>query len=233
MQPDPDYLRQRYSSLSDDALLAIDRSDLIEMAQRYYDAEVKKRKLALPSSVRRANGSHAVPRRSDNRSGELVKAGGKPPDTGERPPWLDEAAEVRSVDAGPGTGAADTATSARDVLEAAGIPCYLELIEITEEEKKLYQLPTHRWRLMVPANLNLRAISTLQRDIDNQEFEAVWKAQLEALSDRELLATNPEIVFCGLFDRIERVTKAYEEEVARRRLKGASPWQSPIVRTVS
>jgi hypothetical protein len=119
------------------------------------------------------------------------------------------------------------------VLEAAGIPCYLELIEITEEEKKLYQLPTHRWRLMVPANLNLRAISTLQRDIDNQEFEAVWKAQLEALSDRELLATNPEIVFCGLFDRIERVTKAYEEEVARRRLKGASPWQSPIVRTVS
>ena len=130
---------------------------------------------------------------------------------------------MHSVDVGPGTGAADAATSARDVLEAAGIPCYLELIEITGEEKKLYQLPTHRWQLMVPANLNLRAMSTLQRDIANQEFEAVWRTQLEALSDSELLATNPEIVLCGLFDRIERVTKVYEEEVARRRLKAESP----------
>jgi hypothetical protein len=76
---------------------------------------------------------------------------------------------------------------------------------------------------MAPANLNLRAMSTLQRDIDNQEFEAMWKTQLEALSDSELHATNPEIVFCGLFDRIERVNKVYEEEVARRRLKAESP----------
>jgi hypothetical protein len=223
MQVDPDYLRNRYSSLSDHALLAIDRSDLVEIAQNCYDAEVKRRGLALPSGVRRAAGPHAVPRRSDNPSGKQVKVGRKPPDTGDRPAWLDEGAEVHSVDVGPGTGAADAAMSARDVLEAAGIPCYLELIEITEEEKKLYQPPTHRWRLMAPANLNLRAMSTLQRDIDNQEFEAMWKTQLEALSDSELHATNPEIVFCGLFDRIERVNKVYEEEVARRRLKAESP----------
>jgi len=30
---------------------------------------------------------------------------------------------------------------------------------------------------------------------------------------------QPEIAFCGLFDRVERVTRAYEEELARRRLK--------------
>ena len=62
MQADPDYLRHRYSSLSDDALLAIDRSDLVEIAQNFYDAEVKRRGLAPPSGVRRAAGPHAVPR---------------------------------------------------------------------------------------------------------------------------------------------------------------------------
>ena len=28
-----------------------------------------------------------------------------------------------------------------------------------------------------------------------------------------------EVVFCGLFDRIERVNRVYDEEIARRRLK--------------
>jgi len=28
---------------------------------------------------------------------------------------------------------------------------------------------------------------------------------------------SPETAFCGLFDRIERVRRAYEEELARRR----------------
>ena len=30
---------------------------------------------------------------------------------------------------------------------------------------------------------------------------------------------SPEAVFCGLFDRIARVTTAYQQEVAHRRLK--------------
>jgi hypothetical protein len=30
---------------------------------------------------------------------------------------------------------------------------------------------------------------------------------------------NPQIAFCGLFDRIERVNRIYNEEIARRRLK--------------
>ena len=37
------------------------------------------------------------------------------------------------------------------------------------------------------------------------------------------LGMHPQIVFCGLFDRVERVTKAYEEEVARRRVEAESP----------
>ena len=54
MQPDPEYLRNYYSSLSDEALLAFNRSDLVEMARMYYDAELSKRRLAPLRSVGRA-----------------------------------------------------------------------------------------------------------------------------------------------------------------------------------
>jgi len=33
---------------------------------------------------------------------------------------------------------------------------------------------------------------------------------------------SPEAAFCGLFDRVERVTKAYDEEIARRGLRAES-----------
>jgi hypothetical protein len=75
---------------------------------------------------------------------------------------------------------------------------------------------------MVPGKLNMRATSVLDREIFNAEFEANWKTHLEALSDEELRAMNPEVAFCGLFDRIERVNRVYEEEVARRRLNSES-----------
>ena len=78
---------------------------------------------------------------------------------------------------------------------------------------------THRWRLMVPGKLNLRAASVLERDIFNAEFEAGWKMRLEEFSDEELREMNPQVAFCGLFDRIARVNKAYEEEIARRRMR--------------
>jgi len=107
---------------------------------------------------------------------------------------------------------------AQDTLEAAGVPCYLDLFDM-REEKSTSPEPTHRWRLMAPHQLNYRAESILQRDIFNDQFEAGWKAQLETLSDAELRAMSPKVAFCGLFDRIERVNKAYDEELARRRLK--------------
>jgi ABC-type Fe3+-hydroxamate transport system substrate-binding protein len=71
----------------------------------------------------------------------------------------------------------------------------------------------------VPGNLNLRATSVLERDIFNQEFEGTWQAHLETLSDAELRQMNPEVVFCGLFDKVERVNRVYEDELARRKLK--------------
>jgi hypothetical protein len=75
---------------------------------------------------------------------------------------------------------------------------------------------------MVPGKLNLRATSVLEREIFNQEFEDDWKTHLEALSDADLRAMNPQVAFCGLFDRIERVNRVYDEEIARRKLKSES-----------
>jgi hypothetical protein len=43
MQVDPEYLRQHYNLLSDEALLSIDRSELVEIAQKCYDAELARR----------------------------------------------------------------------------------------------------------------------------------------------------------------------------------------------
>ncbi len=81
---------------------------------------------------------------------------------------------------------------------------------------------THEWRLLVPGELNLRATSILERDIFNQEFEDGWKAHLRSLSDGQLKTMDPRAVLCGLFDRVERATKAYDEEIARRGLESES-----------
>ncbi len=188
MSIDPEYLREQYASLSDDALMAIDRADLIEAAQRCYDDEVARRHTARPL-----------------------------PGDGDKPDWLEDASEVFSRVDRPGALPADDIAAAQEALEAEGIPCYLDLAELPQAEESP-DAPTHIWRVMVPGNLNLRATSVLDRDLFNADFEAQWKTHLETLSDDEVLEMKPEVVFCGLFDRIERVTRAYDAEIARRKL---------------
>ena len=55
MEIAPETFRQQYEELTDGALLSIDRKDLIEVAQQYYDAEVARRGLhpeqAAPAEV--------------------------------------------------------------------------------------------------------------------------------------------------------------------------------------
>ena len=67
----------------------------------------------------------------------------------------------------------------RDALESAGIPCYLELTELPEEQV----VNPARPQTEPPGQLNLRATSILEREIFNKDFEAEWKARLETLSD--------------------------------------------------
>lgn len=216
MQLDPEYLRQHYASLSDEALLAVDRADLVEMAQRIFDLEVGRRKLVPPRDTRISPRQPDLPdEETDDDEAEIAS---ETHGAGEEPGWLEDAAEIYSYAVHRGTEPAPDALDARDALEAAGIPCYLDLCEIPPE-KSLSPYGTHRWRLMVPGKLNLRATSVLEREISNPEFEAGWKTHLEALSDEELRAMDPQVALCGLFDRIARVNRVYDEEIARRRLK--------------
>jgi hypothetical protein len=217
MELDPEYLRQHYDSLSDEALLAVDRNELVEMARTILDEEVGRRGLAPRGATRRTLAPHYIPTQMDPSDGE-AEDDGEPRGAGDKPGWLEDASEVYSFADLPGTARAADAEDARAVLEAAGIPSYLDLAEIAPE-KSAAQEPTQRWRIMVPGKLNLRATSVLEREIFNSEFEADWKSHLETLSDEDLRAMNPEAAFCGLFDRVERVNRVYDEEIARRGLK--------------
>jgi hypothetical protein len=188
MPIDPKYLREQYAFLSNEALMAIDRADLVETAQRCYDEEVARRRLASPTH------------------------------DDDKPAWLDDASEVFSRVDVRGTVIAPDIAAARDALEAEGIPCHLDLAELPQDEEPHTPPPTHVWRVLVPGNFNFRAASVLDRDIFNADFEEDWRVQIEMLSDAELLEMKPEVVFCGLFDRIERVTRSYDAEIARRKL---------------
>ena len=199
MQLDPEYLREHYASLSDEALAEVDRGELVAMARTIFDDEVAQRKRAPLRDTR--------PGKPDPMD--------EPVDVDDEP--LEDAAEVISFPVQSSTAdAPDAALNARAALEDAGIPCSLELCEIPPE-KSLAPDETHRWMLMAPEKLNVRATSVLQREIDNPEFEAGWRTLLENLSDEELRAMTPQVALCGLFDRIARANRVYDEEVARRK----------------
>jgi hypothetical protein len=221
MQVDPEYLRQHYNLLSDEALLSIDRSDLVEVAQKCYDAELARRGLTPLHGAGRIEESRPFTGKRGGSTFEEAELEVEPGAMEERPDWLDEAAEVYSRDSVAGTVPASDMADARGALEAAGIPCHLELSEIPEEESAGPRI-THQWRLMVPGHLNLPATSVLERDMFNQEFEAGWREYLETLSDDELSVMTLQSALCGLFDRVERATRAYNEEIARRELSAAT-----------
>ena len=205
MQIDPEQLRQQYDSLSDEALLQIQRADLIEDARRIYDDELARRQL-VPGKL--------VEKRSSPQAAEVAT---EFPLDEDDPDWLAEAAEVFAVADLAGTVPAPQAQRVQDVLLAARIPCHLELTDIPQDPDSVD--PNRRWRVLVPGQLSLYASSILDRDIYNEDFEDLWKTQLEAFSDKELRDMKPEVVLCGLFDRVERVKKVYSEELARRNLR--------------
>jgi hypothetical protein len=195
MQLDPEFLRQHYAAMSDEELQEVDRADLVEEARRIFDEEVASRKPASPRAAR---------------------ATVAPPEEEVELDWLEDAAEAYSRYVVRGAAPAPEAVHARDVLEAAGIPCHLELYEEPEQDEQMQ----YRWRVLVPGKMTHRATSVIDRDIFNAEFEAQWRAHLEMLSDEELRVMEPQYAFCGLYDRLERINRAYDEELDRRRMDG-------------
>jgi hypothetical protein len=118
MPIDPEYLRQYYASLSDEAILAVNRADLVNAAQRYFDDEFRTRELSSVKGVSPLVGTDEVP------APDL--AGSKGHSSGDKPEWLEEAAEVYLRVNLPDAAPAGDVLDVSKVFEAAGIPCYLD-----------------------------------------------------------------------------------------------------------
>ena len=122
MQIDRQELSAHYASLSDEELLELDRAELTEVAQRFYDSELAKRHLTREDTETpvephcRAAPVDAAEGADEDEDGAAVINF----DAGPEPDWLEDATCARSYAVLPGGSAAD-AGDAHDALVAAGI----------------------------------------------------------------------------------------------------------------
>lgn len=207
MKIDAEDFRRHYASLSDEALLAMETDDLVEVARQCYDEEVSKRGLDLASEDSEVG-------LFDDEDEDIERYATSDFDGGDKPGWLDHAECVCSFSNHPGEDAAPRVEELRNVLEAAGIPCY---VAVPRDEKN--DKPMSGYNLMVPSSLSLEAMSLLDKQVFNPELEGTWKTHFEMLTDEELRAVKPKNLVAGLLDRAERLTRAYSEEMTRRRLR--------------
>jgi hypothetical protein len=206
LQVNLESLRQHYRSLSDEELSALRREELIEMAQKCYDEECERRGLVETQESELVEGGEAYEEASAEGEAE--------------PDWLQDAACVASFVSQPGGSAASDGEVARLALQRAGIPCQISIAEVAPPSGD--QPAQHEYRAMVPASLTLKATSILDKEIFNPQLEADWRIHLESLTDTELAALNPDVICAGLFDRIGRLKRAYNDEVSRRFRRSSS-----------
>lgn len=187
---DTEQLRRQYAELTDDALLEMDRGELVDAARRCYDDELAQR------GLRRARRETAA---SDTEHEEV--------EVGEPPEWLPDAMTAMSA-----VGGEVSITDAKRVLDRAGISSFV----VDREPEKPGDPGSND--LMVPPGQHLLALSVLDRDFFNPQTEADWKNHFEALNDQELLEIDADLLVAGMKDRIERLVRAYEDELLKRGL---------------
>ena len=192
-------LRRHYASLTDEALEEIDPADLTAEARQCLDAELAKR---VPAEEEQAGAEDA--------EAEAIEEG----DPDVEPDWIEGAALAISYGATPGSDRGADAEHARRVLLAAGVPCYVAMPEPNPDDD---YFPNGEYRVLVPGPLSMKAGAILEKEIFNPELEESWRAHFTAISDDELRALKPDVICAGMRDRIERLTRLYNQEVARRR----------------
>src|SRR5215831_4120438 len=171
VKPSADELRRHYESLSDEELQEIDPAELTAVARECYDQEM----------ARRGTPEEIVVEGEDADAPEYDAAGAEI-----EPDWVDHAACACSYTAYPGTNHAEDAARAQDALAAAGIPCYLSLVQADAENSGSEGARYDEYRVLVPEPLNLKAISVLDQQIFNPLMEADWRAHFAQLSDDDL-----------------------------------------------
>ncbi len=115
MELDLEQLRRQYAELTDEALLEIDATELVEAAQACYDAELRARGLSAGQAVETENG-------------EVVAI----IDHAE-PEWLDVGIVVMSM-------GDSSIVDARSILNRASIPCYVVEREPEENRSSSFDL---------------------------------------------------------------------------------------------
>jgi hypothetical protein len=200
---DPEDFRRHYASLSDEALLDIDANELTEIARRCYDEEISRR--GFDEAEEDAEAGLDI-----EEDGDVEQYAMSDLDGGEKPGWLEHADVAFSLSVHPGVHNTPELEQARNVLKAAQIPYYVAIPE--NAESPVYEL-------MVPSARYLEAVGLLDTEIFNPEIEANWRTHLAALSDAELRALKPKALTVGLLDRAQRLTRAYNEEMAGRKLR--------------
>jgi hypothetical protein len=126
---------------------------------------------------------------------------------GKEPAWLAEGMSAMSA-----SGGVVSVLDAKRVLDRAGIACYILDREPERDEEQVIS------DLMVPPGQHLLALSVLDRDFFNPVTESEWKSHFEGLADQELLDIDADLLVAGMRDRIERLVRAYEDELLKRGL---------------
>jgi putative signal transducing protein len=146
MKVDAEDFKRVYESMNDDALLAVKRDELVEVAQQIYDAELARRGLAGPEDV--ADPEAGIPQAAPS-TGDMV-----------------EVATFTDV---------DDARMARDLLKAAEIPCYLENSDLAAGNW-IGKPGMGGFRLSVPPDFVEQAQEVLDTEISDEELAAQAEA---------------------------------------------------------
>ncbi len=193
MALDLDQLRRHYAELTDESLLEINPHELLEAARQCLEHELQQRGLR--------SGNRAQASTEDE---EFVFT----QDEGE-PQWLEDGMTAMSMTEGRG-GA--SVLDARDVLRRASVSCFI----VVRDPEQAGGPSTYD--LLVPPGQHLLALSVLDRDFFNPQAEEDWKAHFSVLSDDELMELDADLLVAGMRDRIERLVRAYEDELLKRGL---------------
>jgi len=174
VQIDPEDLKRHYALLSDEALLDIDPSDLTEIARRSFQDELFSRKLK-----------------------PTAEAPHEDPDV-QVQPELAETGEVVGRFQFP-----EELEDARDVLEQAGIPCFI-------------RSKGHQYELLVQPSVREPAEQALKTQYFDPRSEADYQTHFDLLNDEQLLALET----AGLS---EAARGLLDEELALRGLEKSEP----------
>ncbi len=205
MHIDPEQFSRHYATLSDEALLAIDPADLVEVARERWEQELRNRGLAdLEDAGAEPEGGFDDAAEADSAEQALDDD------------WKEHAICACSfVQASAQDSAAASAAAADAALTDAGIPCFID-----SDPGDPSQGTAPRYLVMIPATLRLLAESVLDKEIFNAALESDWQAHFDELSDDDLRALNADELCAGMLDRAARLKKAFAMELVHRGIRG-------------